>query len=179
MPSQSTSKRQKQLFLSGSKRLSLLAAVRHWQVDKRIPRRHGDNLSISSLAEQQIDNEKHHRDSRVSKHRHLPDRQPNTTGAGRFVCNEVETAEPAIGIGIGLFVTAWALDHLYLVSPRLRSIDKLVATQSNDENRPDRNKKVTQEVDEVSIGVGKMVPISDKHKTPKVVALVLNVAAES
>ena len=92
------------------------------------------------------------------------------------MCNEVETAEPAIGIGVGLLVTARAIDQFYLVRPRLPSIDKLFATQSNDENSPDRNEKVAQEVNEVAIGVSEMMPVSDKNKIPNVVALVLNFA---
>ena len=94
----------------------------------------------------------------------------------RFVRNQVESAKPAEGISVGLLAALRAVDQLNLVSSRLAPIDKLVTTQADNEKSPDCNKKVPQDMDEVAIGIGEMMPIGNKHIIPKVVPLILKLA---
>ena len=90
--------------------------------------------------------------------------------------NQVESAKPAEGISVGLLAALRAVDQLNLVSSRLAPIDKLVTTHADNEKSPDCNKKVAQDMDEVAIGISKMMPIGNKHITPKVVTLILELA---
>jgi hypothetical protein len=132
------------------------------------------SVSVCSVAENQIDDEKHYRYHGIGQDRYLPERQPGNTVTGGLEGNEVEATEPAVGISVGLLAATGAGHHLYFVSCYLPSVDELFATQSNDDYGPQRNKQIAHQVDDVAIRKSEVMSIRDKNEVPKVVLLVLN-----
>jgi hypothetical protein len=89
---------------------------------------------------------------------------------------EIEAAEAAIGVRVSLLVTAGAGDQLYFVRSGLLPIDKLLATQSDNDKREKHDGGIAQEMDKVAIGISAVVAVSNKHKTPELMSLILNLA---
>ena len=97
----------------------------------------------------------------------LPKGHWNGVFRGRLKGNQIKSAETAVGVRVSFPVTFRAGNHRHILGNREFLENKILTPHDDDQDPHSQKTQVTDQMNKVTIGIGKMLPRALKHILPE------------